>query len=444
MENGLIFISADDHEQSNLKKICDEIFGIENALEPIIWKKRYQGAKEKHLVSVHEYILIYAKNKENIGDIYVPVTQEYIERYYTNRDDNSSKRGGFRTQPLEAGNSMDERKNLCFTFRAPDGRQVSPRRQWVWSKEKIEDAMAHGEIGFVEDSKGGLTPFIKQYLKDRDGKIRKTKKQTIIDNVFTQNGTKEMERIFGKAIIYPFPKPTGLIKQLLEICNVDNDDIILDFFSGSCTTAHSVFMLNAQHHKTLRWIMVQLPEPCNEKSEAYKNGYHSIAEIGKDRIRRASTMIKEDNPEYSSDFGFKVFKLDSSNIRAWNPDWNDLDKTLLDHTEHIVEGRTEEDLLYELLLKRGVELTVPIEQKKIADKTVYSIGYGVLLVCLDKAIRTGDVERLGQGIVDWHKELEPASDAQVIFRDSAFENDIAKANMTAILEQNGISHVRSL
>ena len=196
-------------------------------------------------------------------------------------------------------------------------------------------------------------------------------------------------------------------------------------------------------------------------------GLKHIADIGKERIRRAAAKIKEENPDYTGDLGFKVFKLDSSNIRAWDPDRNDLEQTLFDHTEHLVEGRSEEDVLYELLLKRGVDLTVPIEERDIQTtehtedtekeksntsvssvcsvvKKVYSIGYGVLFACLNESIHRDEVESLAQGIIDWHKELEPVSDTQVVFRDSAFADDIAKTNMTAILEQNGIAHVRSL
>jgi len=190
--------------------------------------------------------------------------------------------------------------------------------------------------------------------------------------------------------------------------------------------------------------MVQLPEPYSEKSVAFKAGLQNIADTGKERIRRVAAKIKKENPMFSGDLGFKVFKLDTSNIRVWNPDRENLEQTLFDHTEHLVEGRSEEDVLYELLLKRGIELTVPIEEKQITGKTVYSIGYGALFACLDTKITRDDVEPLSRGITDWHQELEPATDTQVVFRDSAFADDIAKTNMTAILEQNGIAHVRSL
>lgn len=170
----------------------------------------------------------------------------------------------------------------------------------------------------------------------------------------------------------------------------------------------------------------------------------NICEIGKERLRLTKNAINLSKPDFDGDLGFKVFKLDSSNIRAWNPDASDLEKTLLDHAEHLVQGRSEQDVLYELLLKRGVDLSVPIEEKAIAGKTVFSIGFGVLFACLDETIAKDDIETLGQGITDWHKALAPEADTQVVFRDSAFADDIAKTNMTAILEQNGIAHVRSL
>ncbi|MFV9646998.1 MAG: DNA methyltransferase, partial [Desulfobacterales bacterium] len=248
------------------------------------------------------------------------------------------------------------------------------------------------------------------------------------------------------------PKPLKFVKTILKYF-LSKDGIVIDFFAGSGTTAHACVDLSleqkAQHH----YIMVQLPEQLDSKKKEQKAAFKfcqdnelptNIAEIGKERIRRAAAKIREENPNYTGDLGFKVFKLDSSNIRAWNPDRNDLEQTLFDHMEHLVEGRSEEDVLYELLLKRGVDLTVPIEGKTITGKTVYSIGYGVLFACLNAAISREEVEDLAQGIIDWHKELKPAGDTQVVFRDSAFKNDIAKTNMTAILEQNGIKHVRSL
>ncbi len=235
------------------------------------------------------------------------------------------------------------------------------------------------------------------------------------------------------------------MEHLLTIGTHDKSgDLVLDFFAGSAAMAHAVFNQNVADTGNRRLIMVQLPEHLDLSSDAAKAGFSTIADIGKERILRAAGKVKEEIPDYCGDLGFKVFKLDSSNIRMWNPDKGDLEQTLLDHAEHLVQGRSERDVLYELLLKRGVDLAVPIEKKEIEDKAVYSIGYGVLFACLNIAISRDEVETVAQGIVAWHRELEPASDTQVVFRDSAFADDIAKTNMTAILEQNGIAHVRSL
>ena len=185
-------------------------------------------------------------------------------------------------------------------------------------------------------------------------------------------------------------------------------------------------------------MLVQLPEPIDQAD------YKTISEITKERLRRSGAKVKADNPMFSGDIGFRVFKLDTSNIRAWNPDRNDLEKTLFDHEEHILPGRTEADIVYELLLKLGLDLCVPIESRSIAGKMVGAIGGGVLLACLSERITAVEVEALAQGIVAWHKELAPAGNTTCVFRDSAFENDIAKSNLAAILEQYGIANVRSL
>ncbi len=298
-----------------------------------------------------------------------------------------------------------------------------------------------GRILFPKKSSG--RPREKKFLADLQSSV--TGFSTWLSSKetgFTTHGTREVSNLFNTKI-FDFPKPTKLIETICKQAS-EEGDIVLDFFAGSCTTAHAVMKVCNEDGETRRFIMIQLPEPTDGKSLANKAGYITIAKIGQERIRRAAAKIKEENPEYEGDLGFKVFKLDSSNIRAWNPDRNDLEQTLIDHMEHLVEGRSEEDVLYELLLKRGVDLTVPIEEKTITGKTVYSIGYGVLFACLDTAISRDEIEDLAKGIIDWHKELEPAGDTQVVFRDSAFANDIAKTNMTAILEQHGIAHVKSL
>jgi adenine-specific DNA-methyltransferase len=279
-------------------------------------------------------------------------------------------------------------------------------------------------------------------------------KTILIDKTYyTERGQKELNALFEtKEKIYQSPKSPFLLSQLFQTCTVDAD-IVLDFFAGSGTTGHAVMAQNAADGGNRRYILVQLPEPLDPENKDQKTAAEfcdklgkprTIAELTKERLRRAAKKIKEEHPDWHGDTGFRVFKLDSSNIRAWEPDRDNLDQTLLDHVEHIKEGRTEQDILYELLLKLGLDLCVPIETKTIAGKAVHSIGGGVLMACLATEITRDDVERLAQGIVAWHQELAPAADTTCVFRDSAFADDVAKTNLAAILEQAGIANVRSL
>jgi len=246
------------------------------------------------------------------------------------------------------------------------------------------------------------------------------------------------------SIPFDYAKPVRLLAYLLEIFRCNEHDIVLDFFAGSASLSHAVMLFNAQHGKNLRSICVQLPEAVEPESEAGKAGFKTITEIARERIRRAGRKIRDEFVDSDIDAGFKSFRLSRSNISIWNPDRNDLEQSLLSHEEHLVEGRNEQDILYELLLKRGVELAVPIESREVNGKNIYSIGYGVLFACLVEKISREQVEDIAQGILDWHTELSPSSDTHVFFRDSAFRDDVSKTNMAAILEQNGISHVRSL
>ena len=227
----------------------------------------------------------------------------------------------------------------------------------------------------------------------------------------------------------------------------------MDFFAGSGTTAEAVLRMNASDGGTRRYALVQLPEPLDGENKDQKTVADycvklkrpsNIAELTKERLRRAAKKVRDENPLFIGDLGFRVFKLDSSNIRAWELDRDDLPKTLVESVEHLKTDRTEADILYELLLKLGLDLCVPIEQKTIAGKTVHSIGGGVLLACLAEQITRDEVEPLAQGIVAWHKALAPAGDATCVFRDSAFADDVAKTNLAAILNQHGLQNLRSL
>jgi len=230
-----------------------------------------------------------------------------------------------------------------------------------------------------------------------------------------------------------------VIARMLEIgTDRDSSDIVLDFFAGSGTAGEAVFQMNSSDGGDRRYLLVQLPEALDGLS------FDSIADVTKERLRRAAKKIKDENPLFAGDLGFRVFKLDSSNIRTWDPDHDDLDQTLLDSIEHLKPGRSEADVLYELLLKLGLDLCVPIETQTMAGKDVHSVGGGVLITCLAEAIAGDDVESLALGIVEWRWRLAPAGDTTCVFRDSAFADDVVKTNMAAILEQHGIANVRSL
>jgi adenine-specific DNA-methyltransferase len=261
-----------------------------------------------------------------------------------------------------------------------------------------------------------------------------------------------MQELFGNSTVFESPKPVGLIQELIRL-GTDSGDVVMDFFAGSGTTGHSVIAQNLVDSGSRRFILVQLPEPLEANNSEQRTALdycdqigkpRNIAELTKERLRRTVAKIKSENPMYTGDTGFRVFKLDKSNIREWNPDQENLAQTLLDHHEHILDGRTEADIVYELLLKLGLDLCVTLESRTVADKTVGAVGGGVLMLCLAETISANEVEMVAAGMVAWHKELAPAGDSTVVFRDSAFADDVAKTNMTAILAQNGLDNVRSL
>jgi len=438
-DDGLVFISVDDNEFPNLRKVCDEIYGEENFIDNIIWKKRYGGgAKEKYLVTLHEYILVYAKNADNIQNIDVPLDDESIERYYTNRDSNFDERGPYRTHPLEATKSVGRREKLVYPIPGPNGEEIWPERQWWWAKERTYEALDNGELEFIERKDGSYTVATKQYLKIENGDIRRTKPFSLIDNIYTQHGTKEIQEIFGDSRVFTFPKPTELIKRFLEIADIGNGDIVADFFAASCTTADSLFQYNEEYDKSAHFIVVQLPESIEEDQDAFKEGFQTIAEIGKERIRRVIKRLNGEMKGSKSDFGFKVFKLDLSNIKPWDPS-DDVQISIEDSVDNIKADRDELDVLYEILLKYGLDLTLPIEERTIDGSQIYIGGKGALVLCLDNSISLDVVE----GIAEIKEELEPEI-MRVVFRDSGFQDDVVKTNAIQILKQHGIEDVRSI
>lgn len=435
-DDGVILISIDDCEQDHLRMICDEVFGRSNFIDTLIWKKRYGGgAKEKYFVSLHEYVLVYCKNIDMLTELYVPLSKESAERYYSKKDEKYPTRGGYRTHPLEAGKAMDARPNLVYPIPAPDGTEIMPKRQWLWGKERTYEALKNNELEIIK-GKDGWVVSSKQYLREEDGTIRPAKMLSIIDDIYTQHGTNEMIKIFGNAKIFPYPKPSEFVKQLISVISENKKEIILDFFSGSAATAHAVMQLNAEDGGTRKFIMVQLPEKTDEKSEAYKAGYKNICEIGKERIRRAGAKIKEENPlgTMDLDVGFRVLKCDTTNMKKvyYHPD--EYNANLFNILEdNIKEDRTPEDLLFQVMLDLGVLLSSKIEQTEIAGKKVFNVADNFLIACFDANVTEETITAIAK-----------QKPYYFVMRDSSLANDSVAANFDQIFATYSPDTVRKV
>lgn len=397
-EDGVIFISIDDNELDNLRKLCDELFGADNHIETVIWKNKYgAGAKTIGFISAHEYILIYSKHP--ISDITCEFIGEEREKY-NKRDSKFDKRGPYRTQPLMT-NSLGDRPNLMYSI-FYNGVEIKPKKQWVWSKERMENAIANDDVEFSLQKDGTYTVRSKSYLYDEDGHIRRGKPVSVLNGPFTQDGTQEVRELFYGKSIFDFTKPSELVKFLigLEINSINSKDyLVLDFFSGSATTAHAVMKLNAEDGGHRKFIMVQLPEVTDEKSEARKAGYNNICEIGKERIRRAGRKVKEEAGIMAQDLdiGFRVLKLDSSNMEDvyYTPDDFNANN-LFTLADNIKTDRTSEDLLFQVMLDLGIELSTKIEKTEIAGKEVWYVDGGYLMACFDRDVNEATITEIAK------------------------------------------------
>ena len=444
-EFGSIFISVDDNELQNVRCMCDEIFGSENFIAVLIWQKVFSPKNSAVHFSVdHDYIVVYAKNAEIWRPKLLPRTPE-MEARYNNRD--NDPRGPWTSGDLSARNYYGEG---TYAVTTPSGREIPrppPGRYWAISKENFLRLDNDGRIWWGES--GDNMPRLKRFLSEvQEGKTP----QTIwfhSDVGNTQESKRELLELlpFTRSDdVFETPKPTRLIKKILSITNnAVEQNIVLDFFAGSGTTGHAVWLQNQEDDANRRFILVQLPEKL-ESAAMLKDGktISDIADITRERLARAGEKLKKESAKSGDDYGFRVFKLDSSNIRAWEPMPEDIVGTLLRDAEHLVSGRSEQDVLYEMLLKLGLDLCVPIEERKIAGKNTFSVGGGALFVCLADNLTKEAIETLAAGIVAWRSELAPAVETRVVFKDSGFADDVAKANMAAILNQNGILDVRSL
>lgn len=369
-DDGVIFVSIDDTEVDNLKKLCNEVFGEENFVAQIIWKKRSTPPNDKVIGSQHDYIICYAKSLTQVKLYYRERTSEQIARY--SNPDNHPK------GPWMSGDLMANIKggryvaSLYFPIINPRTKQEhypSSNGNWRFNKETIERLIQNDEIYFGEDDHG--RPKLKRFLCDVKEGVTWT---TLWDFLpFNTAASQEMASLFGNMSTFENPKPSGLIIEILKLATTE-DSLVLDFFSGSATTAHAVMQLNADDGGHRKFIMVQLPEACDEGTEAAKAGYRNICEIGKERIRRAARKIKDVNPLFMGDMGFRVFKLDTSNYIPWHPESGNIELLLRNAVDNILTDRTRQDLLYEILLKNNLPLTLPIEERKFGENTVYTVG----------------------------------------------------------------------
>lgn len=438
-DDGVIFISIDDNEVDNLKKICNEVFGEDNFIELLVWKRRATPPNDRIIGKNHEYIAVYAKNSEEVKLFLQPRSKKDNERY---KNPDNDPRGPWAPADLSANGKGGRLTESCIypILNPENNKEYYPPQNkcWLYNREKMLTLLKEGRVKFRTESG---TPFLKRYLSEvRQG----TTLPTILDSAgFSQDSAREIREIF-KRDVFEFTKPTKLIEMLVR-CGIDNqnDGIILDFFSGSATTAHAVMQLNAEDGGNRKFIMVQLPEPTDEKSEAHKAGYMNICEIGKERIRRAGEKIKEKYKDKENienlDIGFKVLKLDTSNIRKWQPDYDNLEQSLFDYVDNYMEGRTDLDVVYEIMLKYGLDLTYPVDEFILAQKKVYSIGFGMLMICLDDEITT----EVAKGILEKIKELSPES-TRVVFKDNGLNSDSNKTNIKEILKCGGIEEFITL
>lgn len=432
-EDGVICVSIDDVEQANLRKICDDLFGEENHVATIVWQKRYvSNATAKWLSDMHDFIVVYAKNKEALAINSLERTEEQLAAY---KNPDKDPRGVWRAQDLSASKPYSAG---VFTITGPTGCSFDPppNRYWRCSREQFEKWLAEDRIWWGVN--GDARPMLKAFLVESE---RGVTPNTWWDHGFAghnKEATLELKELFDGDAPFDTPKPTRLMRRLIELfCHPG--DFILDFFCGSASLGHAAMECSAAIGGLgLRFAMVQLPEPVE------REGFRTIADVSKERLRRAGLKLKSESPAKPIDTGFRVFKLDSSNVRAWLPTPADLEGSLFEHRDHLLVERTEQDLLYELLLKLGLDLCVPMLQQVIEGRVVYAVGAGVLMACLADSIAGTEVEKLAQGIVAWHQQLAPAGETTCVFRDSAFADDVVKMNMAAILQQHGIQNVRSL
>lgn len=403
-DDGVIFISIDDNEVSNLRKLCDEVFGEDNFVADVIWKrKRGRDNSAKWFSKSHEYLLIFAKKLEEFNTNYLELNEE-TKAAYKNPD--NDPRGPYRMLGCWARGTQG---GVKYDFTTKNG-QYFTERLWLFSKENLQKLDEEDKLIIHGDN-----VYRKMFIFENKGKIP----ETIWDSTSNAaNAADEIKKIFG-GIIFDTPKPIPYLIEMLKVAT-DKESLILDFFSGSATTAHAVMQLNAEDGGKRKFIMVQLPEKCDEKSEAYKAGYKNICEIGKERIRRAGKKIKEESPltTHDLDTGFRVLKLDSSNMQDvfYNP--SAMTQSLLDSTvDNVKPDRTPLDLLFQVMLELGKPLSAKIEEREVDGKKYYAVDGNDLIACFD--------DDLGNEVITAIAKQKPL---YAVFKDKSFATDSVGIN----------------
>ncbi len=442
-DDGVIFISIDDNEVTNLRRLCDEVFGEENFVSEMVWQKKTGASDAINIATITEYVLVYAKKVEQLK--LKQNTEAHDKKRYRYNDEYVEQRGSFYYDSLDRG-TLGYHESLDYAIKAPDGTDVFPNGRnnklndgwrWKWGKEKVKWGIENGfiEVRKNDTKNGGWGVYYKIYENvDNDGNViqRSSPYKNLLQNVLNTHASAEAKELFGRTDYFSNPKPVELLKHFV-LLGSEKDDIILDFFSGSATTAHAVMQLNSEDGGNRQFIMVQLPEITDEKSEAFKAGYKNICEIGKERIRRAGAKIKEQNANV--DTGFKVFKLDTSNLVKWDDTPVSDTEVLKERFDTVVKtlkiDRSELDVVYEVMLKLGIPVTYKVAPIEINGRKVYSVGDdGLILVCLDGSkggITPEDITEMC--------ELAPA---KIVAAEEAFKDDVALSNAYYISKDKGI------
>jgi adenine-specific DNA-methyltransferase len=459
--DGILFCTIDENEHATLSIVLKEVFpegAYEHAYVAIVHNPR--GQQGKNISYVHENaIIVYPADQ---GKYLADVTKDEVDsrnlRDSGTESDRTDARNCFYPFIVKDGRIISIGAVPADSFhpasanvkRADGAVEVWPltdsgdEKKWRYARESVESIVSKLE------PKMGREKVQIIFHKDA-GTMRSVWQSPKYDS--SEYGTKLVEALVGPAG-FTFPKSIWAVSDAIRLMTADDPEaIVMDFYAGSGTTAHAVWEVNKQIGGDRRFILVQLPEPLDPRDSDQRVAAEfcdslgrprNIAELTKERLRRAAGKLRDGNPMFSGDVGFRVFRLDSSNIEAWEPDRQHLDKALLEAVENVKSDRTGPDVLYELLLKLGLDLCVPIETRTLGGKEVHAVAGGVLMACLVDRIERGDADALAHGIVDWHQALAPTGNTTCVFRDDAFVDDVAKTNVTAILEQHGIQNVRSL